>query len=129
MENDRELTISTDSNTKPLTGEKFYSLRLDSFMPKCKFWSLIVYDNPTGLIIITDQPWPSVHSNCKNLLTNNDGSVNILFGPEISVENRQNQIITIPGKTWFAVLRLYGLSEPVQSSWDPGTIEEIYPGV
>ena len=50
--------------------------------PASDFWSIIVYDQYSRLIINSDQPWPSVFSNKTNLLYNNDGSVDIWFGPK-----------------------------------------------
>jgi hypothetical protein len=38
----------------------------------------------------------------------------------------RNFIKTIPGKSWFMIMRLYDLSEPVDDNeWKPGGIEEV----
>ncbi|MDZ7635174.1 MAG: DUF1214 domain-containing protein [Bacteroidales bacterium] len=72
---------SADVNGSSLEGGRHYKLHLPSGLPVCSFWSVIVYDNETRLIIHTDQLWPSVHSNSKRLKVSSDGSVNVLFGP------------------------------------------------
>ncbi len=95
---------------------------LPADMPEADFWSVIVYDNQTHLIIKTDQPWPSVHSNCKHLIVNPDGAVDILFGPDPPAGNETNWIKTIPRKGWHAVIRIYKVKESDFSGWKPGEI-------
>jgi hypothetical protein len=126
MDEELHHIISYDSNGRLLEGEKSYSLHLPSDIPASHFWSVIVYDTLDRLIIHTDQPWPSVHSNNKNLVLNNDGSVSIWFGPELLQEKENNYVKTIPGKQWFTILRLYyPLKSWFDKSWRPGEIEEI----
>jgi hypothetical protein len=43
---------------------------------------------------------------------NDDASGDILFGPGAPSEDESNWIQTVPGKGWFATLRLYGPQEP-----------------
>ena len=93
-----ENIISTDSTGKKLSGSKIYKLNLPAGIPASEFWSVIVYDSETHLIIKTDQPWPSVHSNCRHLIVNTDGTVDILFGPDPPAGKETNWIKTIPGK-------------------------------
>jgi hypothetical protein len=77
-------------------------------------------------MIHTDQSWPSVYSSGKKLLVNNDGSVNIWFGPKALPGKENNWIQTIPGKGWKMILRLYEPLEAwVNGTWKPGEIELI----
>ena len=109
-----------------MTGEKNYTLHLPPDIPASNFWSVIVYDNESGLMIHTDQPWPSVYSSCKKLIVNQDGSVDIWFGPKAPAGTENNWIKTIPGKGWFAIMRLYGPQETwINGTWRPGEIELI----
>jgi hypothetical protein len=125
-EKEIEYIVSLDSNGNPLEGIKNYKIQLPKNIPARNFWSVIVYDNQTRLIISSDQKWPSVFSNCKTLVTNQDGSVDVLFGPNAPVENRCNWIQTIPENFWIMILRLYGPEEAwFDKSWRPGEIEEI----
>ena len=118
--------VTKDSAGNSLTGEKNYRLHLPPDMPACNFWSVIVYDIETGLIISTDQPWPSVHSNCKKLFVSADGSVDIIFGPKIPYAKDYIWIRTIPGKGWKMILRLYEPSVALSDErWKPGEIELI----
>jgi hypothetical protein len=122
-----QYSLSTDLNGKLLDGGKCYKLHLPHEIPDCAFWSLIVYDELSGLMIRTEQAWPSVHSNCKNLVINPGGSMDVWFGPESPSGRENNWIKTIPGKSWYLKLRLYDMKESVENIfWKPGEIEELY---
>ena len=89
------------------------------------FWSVIVYDNQTRSMIQTDQQYPMVSSQNKELLVNPDGSVDVYFGPKAPAGKENNWVQTIPGKGWNTLLRLYGPLEPwFNKTWRPGEIEE-----
>lgn len=119
-------SVSYDASGKPLEGGKNYRLHLPPDIPASKFWSVIVYDNQTRLMIHTDQSWPSVYSSSKKLLVNQDGSVDVWFGPKAPLGEENNWIKTIPGKQWNIILRLYDpLESWVDGRWKPGEIEEI----
>jgi hypothetical protein len=113
-----------DADGNPFEGGKNYKLRLPPNVPVKDFWSAIVYDNQTRSMIQTDQRFPSVSSQNKNLLVNADGSVDVYFGPKAPAGKENNWIQTIPGKGWFMLLRLYGPLEPwFDKTWKPGEIE------
>jgi hypothetical protein len=121
-----EHIISTDARGNELNGGKNYKLKLQAHIPASEFWSVIVYDNQTHLMIHTDQSWPSVFSSSKKLIVNQDGSVDVWFGPNAPAGKENNWIQTIPGKEWNMILRLY---DPLESwfnkTWMPGEIEEV----
>ena len=126
MNDQAEHIILKDSAGNTLTGEKDYRLHLLKDIPSSNFWSVIVYDNETHLMIHTDQSWPSVFSSCKKLIVNQDGSVDVWFGPKAPAGKENNWIQTIPGKGWNMVLRLYEPLEAwVNGTWKPGDIEEV----
>ena len=126
MEEELQHIISYDSKGRPLEGHKKYKLHLPANIPASSFWSIIVYDNLDRLIINTGQPWPSVHSNNKNLVYNNDGSVDAWFGPDPCAGKEDNWVKTIPGRLWIMILRLYyPLESWFDKKWQPGEIEEI----
>jgi hypothetical protein len=121
-----EHIISTDSKGNDLTGDRYYKLYLPPHIPASEFWSVIVYDNQTHLIICSNQSWPSVYKNRKNLVINPDGSVEIWFGPKPAAGFKENWIQTMAGKGWYAILRLYSPQEAwVNGTWRPGGMEEI----
>ena len=57
---------------------------------------------------------------------NDDGSIDIYFGPESPAGHENNWLQTVPGKGWFTILRLYGALEPwFDKTWRPGEIELV----
>jgi hypothetical protein len=46
----------------------------------------------------TDQKWPAVSSQDKDIEVNSDGSVDVYFGPKAPVGKENNRVQTIPGK-------------------------------
>jgi hypothetical protein len=118
--------ISHDSEGRLLEGQRMYKLHLPAPIPASDFWSIIVYDQASRLIIHTDQAWPSVFSNDTHLICNSDGSVDAWFSPDAIKGKENNWIKTIPGKKWYMILRLYyPLKEWFDNKWRPGEIEEI----
>jgi hypothetical protein len=118
--------ISSDSKGNLLEGGKKYKLYLPSNIPASDFWSIIVYDSQSQLIIHTDQSWPSVYRSDKNLIYNRDGSIDAWFGPEPFEAKEVNWVKTIPGKQWYMILRLYyPLESWFNKGWQPGQIEEL----
>jgi len=125
IEQELQHTISHDSKGNPLEGHKNYRLHLSSPIPASDFWSIIVYDQITHLIIHTDQPWPSVFSSNKKLAYNEDGSVDTWFGPKAIEGKESNWVKTIPSEKWYLTVRLYYPKAWFNNSWRPGEIEEI----
>ena len=112
---------TTDSEGRPLDGSKTYTIHLPSGIPARNFWSFVVYDNQTRSMLQTDQQFPSISSQRESVVINDDGSVDVWFGPTAPKGHESNWVQTVPGKSWNTLLRLYG---PEQSwfdkTWKPG---------
>ncbi|GAB3389966.1 DUF1254 domain-containing protein [Humibacter soli] len=113
-----------DANGVPLDGSKTYRLRLPADAPAKDFWSVVVYDPQTRSELQTGQPLPSRNSKRDALVYNDDGSVDIVFGPDEPTTLTSNWVQTVAGKGWFVLLRLYGPLQPwFDGTWKPGDIE------
>lgn len=118
--------VALDASGQPFDGAKDYRLRLPAGVPVKDFWSVVVYDLQTRSQLQTGQPFPSRNDKRDALVYNDDGSVDILFGPRPPAERQENWIETVPGKGWFAILRLYGPLEPwFDKTWKPDDIEPL----
>jgi len=124
VEENVEYILSKDADGHTLSGDKNYLFHLPPNIPAKDYWSVIVYDNQTNFIIKNDQSWPSVFSTSKRLVVNQDGSIDVRFGPKAPTGKENNWIQTIPGKDWTMALRLYGtLDSWFDQTWKLGEIE------
>ena len=113
-----------DSGKQPFDGAKTYKLHLPPNPPANDFWAVTIYDSQTRSMLQTDQVFPTVGSQTEGIKMNDDGSFNIYFAPEPPDGFENNWLQTIPGKSWFVALRLYGPLEPwINKTWRPGEIE------
>jgi len=83
-----------------------------------------VYDALTGAGLDNGQPFPSINA-MDRPIPNPDGSLDIYFGAR-SPGQGKNWLATVPGKGWFAIIRLY---EPERAffdqSWVPDDIVRL----
>ena len=113
-----------DANGEFLDGAKNYTLTIPANPPVNDFWSVVIYDPQTRSQLQTGQPFPSRNDQKYDLIENDDGSITLYFGPEAPEGKEINWIETVPGKGWFAILRLYGPLEAwFDKTWQPGEIE------
>jgi len=100
------LAAYKDSAGNWLDGGQSYSLHVDADVPVEQFWSVMVYDTETRSMIVNNQV-PGRDSNAK-LITNNDGSVDLYFGPKAPKGKEANWVKTNPGNGFFLYFRFYG---------------------
>ena len=113
-----------DSKKQALDGAKTYKLHLPPNVPINNFWAVTMYDTQTRSQLQTSNPYPSLGSQSKGFQENADGSYDIYFGPTAPEGKESNWLETIPGKSWFTILRMYGPLEPwINKTWRPGEIE------
>ena len=88
----------TDANDDWLDGAKDYSLTLPAPIPAANFWSVVVYDVWTRSILANGQAVASLNQYAESVVRGEDGSVELLFGPEPPEGREGNWIRTVPGK-------------------------------
>jgi hypothetical protein len=113
-----------DSEKKPFDGDETYKLHLPPNPPAKDFWAVTIYDTQTRFQLQTSQPFPTVGSQTDGIKANADGSFDLYFGPKAPKGFEGNWLETIPGKSFFVGLRLYGPLEPwIEKTWRPSEIE------
>jgi len=117
---------AVDSSGDYLDGSKNYKLHIPADVPAKNFWSVVVYDPQTRSELQTEQPFPSKNNTTNPLVYNDDGSVDLYYGPKAPQGMENNWTQTVAGKGWFMVLRLYGPLEPwFDKTWRPGEPELV----
>src|SRR5262249_11204599 len=118
------LMNSRDRTGPLLDGSESYHLRVPPGVPAKQFWAVTVYDLETAAFI-RESPKTEINS-YQDLQKNDDGSVDIFFGPKVPSGKESNWIYTEPGKPWIACFRFYGPEQPIHNkSWLLPDIERL----
>jgi hypothetical protein len=120
------LEAQKDSDDNWLDGGNNYRLTIPANVPMKQFWSVTVYDNDTRCFVRTGQ-LPDKSSRM-DLTYNDDGSVDLYFGPEAPADEaqRSNWVKTVPEEGWFTYFRLYAPTEKYfDRSWQLPDIENL----
>lgn len=118
----------TDGDGAWLDGGRDYTLHVPAGVPAKLFWSATVYDVDTRCLIDNEQQRGDRGSRDADLVINDDGSVELFFGPEAPASGETNWVQTIPGRHWFSYFRFYGPLEPYfDRSWKLGDITAVQP--
>jgi hypothetical protein len=115
-----------DASRQSFDGAKTYKLELPADPPVANFWAVTVYDPQTRSMLQSNHKFPTVGSQTAGLRKNDDGSFTIYFGPAAPRGYENNWIETLPGKSWFVILRMYGPLEPwIDQTWRPSEVELV----
>ena len=86
----------------------------------------MVYDRQTRSMLQTGQPKPDAGSQSGTVESNPDGSTDICFGPTAPEGKERNWIEAVPGRGFFAILRLYSPEAAFFcKSWRSSEIEPV----
>lgn len=117
-----------DQSGAYLNGGKSYRLSLPLPVPGKLFWSVTVYDAQSRSQIQTDQDKAALRSlfELDNLAGSASADLQFSPTPPDDPDARAAWIQTLPGKGWFAYIRIYGPEQPAfDGSWQPGDFEEL----
>ena len=115
-----------DSESRPLDGSKTYRLHLPANFPVKDNWSVTIYDTQTRSMLQTDQQYAGLNSLGEGIQVNSDGSIDVYFAPEAPEGMESNWVESLPGKSWFIILRAYGPLEPwLEKTWRPSELELV----
>jgi len=118
------LMTMKDKQGRPLKGNNTYRLNLPANVPVKQYWSVTAYDRETHALI-RNMARASRSSQNPELKTNNDGSVNLYFGPKAPLGNDPNWVPTDPRREFELMLRLYGPEKALfDKTWELPDVEE-----
>jgi hypothetical protein len=106
------LMSTKDRDGAPLDGGKSYRLAVPANVPAGQYWSAVVYDRATHALI-RDLSTSSKSSQMPGLETNEDGSVDLWFGPTTPAGQESNFIPTKAGHRFEVLFRLYAPQKPL----------------
>jgi hypothetical protein len=112
-----------DGDKQPFDGSKSYKISLPPDAPIANFWAVTIYDTQTRSMLQTDQKNAGIDSLQDGLRYNKDGSIDIYFAPKPPPGYKNNWVQTIPGKSWFTILRMYSPLETwIDQTWRPSEV-------
>ena len=115
-----------DADKQPFDGAETYKLHLPADVPVNNFWAVTLYDSQTRSQLQTSQSFPTVGRQTEGIRQNDDGSYDIYFAPKAPEGYENNWLETVPGKSWFVALRMYGPLMPwLEQTWRPGEGERV----
>lgn len=119
------LISGKDKESNALSGAETYRLHVPANVPTKQYWSATVYDRATHALI-KNLSRASCASNDKAVQVNNDGSVDVYFGPMAPAGKEANWIPTNPDGKFEVLFRLYGPEKPLfEKTWKLGDIVKL----
>ncbi|MGI6853308.1 DUF1254 domain-containing protein [Mesorhizobium sp. 1B3] len=119
-------TTLRDADGDFLDGSKAYKLHLPPNPPAKLFWAVTAYNITDGTMPEAAQLLPSINAFNK-VETNQDGSIDLWFGPQKPAEAPEaNWIQTVEGRNFLATVRLYGTgTEFFDQTWKPDDLVKV----
>jgi hypothetical protein len=115
-----------DSTGNWLDGSQSYRLRIPANPPVRHFWALTAYDLDSRTLLSDGTTHAEIHSGSTGLRPNSDGSVDVHFGPNPPDGREHSWIRTLPGRFWYAYLRLIGPTEAYfDRTWPLADIQNV----
>lgn len=114
-----------DADGATFDGARSYRLHIEPDPPAKNFWAVDLYDTQTRSLLQTPSTiYPALASNTGTLQANDDSSHDLWFAPVAPAGKETNWVQTIPGKSWFPIVRLYGPLQPwFDQTWRLNDVE------
>jgi hypothetical protein len=120
------LMTRKDGKGNGLDGGSTYRLRVPASAPVHQYWSATVYDGKTHALI-RNTPHSSRASTSPDLTVNDDGSVDVFFGPTAPDGTSSNWVPTEACNSFEVIFRFYGPDEPLfDKTWKLPDIEKLH---
>jgi hypothetical protein len=118
--------VHRDKAGNALDGSKRYRLHVPPNPPAGQFWSVTIYDIETRRPVENATSVVDHSSRQSELVKNADGSVDLYFGPTPAKGHEKNSLVTVRGRAWFPLVRLYGPLQPYfDRSWELPDLEPV----
>jgi hypothetical protein len=101
------LMVNKDRDGQDFDGGGSYRLTVPANAPVKQYWSVTVYDRETHALV-RNMPSASRASISPGIEKNNDGSVDVYFGPKAPDGKQANWVPTDPARKFELLFRLYG---------------------
>ena len=119
------LLTGKDQAGQPLEGKTSYRLRVPANAPVTQYWSMTVYNRDTHTFIRGARS-VGRSSQTPGLKKNEDGSVDIFFGPTAPNGDEANWVPTDPKGRFEVLARFYGPKPPLfDKTWQLSDVERV----
>jgi hypothetical protein len=114
-----------DKDGNRLDGGKSYRLHVPANAPAAAFWSLTLYDTATRSMVQSPSN-DAAHSSYDDLKKNEDGSIDLYFGPHAPEGEDMNWLETVPGGGFYPMFRFYTPTESLfDGTWALPDVEAV----
>ncbi len=119
------LRSARDASGDWLDGGNTYRLNVPNGAPAELFWSITLYDFETRSQVLADSNDAAL-SSYDDLRYNEDGSVDLYFGPSAPEGFENNWVETVHGRGWWVWFRFYSPAEGFfDKSWTLPDFEKM----
>lgn len=119
------LIATKDKDGRELDGGKTYRLHVPANAPVEQYWSVTAYDRQTHALI-RNMDRASRASNASDVQKNEDGSVDLYFGPKAPAGKESNWVPTDPQRGFELMFRAYGPTKAFfDKQWRLTDLEEV----
>lgn len=119
------LMARKDGKGNALDGGSIYRLHVPASAPVHEYWSATAYDARTHALI-RDTPCSSRASTSQGLVVNDDGSVDVYFGPTSPDGASSNWVPTKACNAFEVLFRFYGPDKPLfDKTWKLPDIDKV----